>query len=94
MTKALRALASANKLPRTPALSSSQGAPSTAQPAAAGATLPRPIVVVVVAEGGKNFLRDWHRRINLWFDGSCREGLTRASLAIRQRFQFHLIAPV
>jgi hypothetical protein len=94
MTKALCALASANKLPRTPALSSSQGAPSTAQPAAAGATLPRPIVVVVVAEGGKNFLRDWHRRINLWFDGSCREGLTRASLAIRQRFQFHLIAPV
>ena len=95
MTKALLDLASANDLPRTPAApSSSPEGPPTAQPVSAEGVPPRPIVVVVVAEGGKNYLREWHRRINLWFDGSCRDGLTRAPLSIRQRFQFHLIAPV
>ena len=50
--------------------------------------------MVILAEGGGTFLRDWHRRINHWFEGACRDGLTRATLAIRQRFQFHLIVPV
>jgi hypothetical protein len=93
MTKALLALASANDLPRTPVARGSPDSSLGAQPHAED-TPPRPIVVVVLAEGGRNFLREWHRRINLWYDGSCRDGLSRAPLAIRQRFQFHLIAPV